>query len=161
MAFRVSPLWWPLLGVASPIIVPFLIAKNRRFKKNLKLTGELNKDRLDQAEPIDVPALNFLELTVLVEEKTEEGFVGDAGVSYLFRSDQGSLLYDVGFGPERPALAHNAAKLGIKMDQVDSLCISHLHPDHMGGLKANTLVNISSPVAKLGTSSVSFIVVSR
>jgi 7,8-dihydropterin-6-yl-methyl-4-(beta-D-ribofuranosyl)aminobenzene 5'-phosphate synthase len=94
--------------VASPIIVPFLIAKNRRFKKNLKLAGELNKDRIRQTEPFDVPELNFLELTVLVEEKTEENFLGDAGVSYLFRSDQGSFLYDVGFGPERPALAHKS-----------------------------------------------------
>ena len=145
MSFRVSPLWWPFLGVASPIIVPFLIAKNRRFKKNLKLSGELNKDRICQAEPFDVPELTFLELTVLVEEKTEESFLGDAGVSYLFRSDQGSLLYDVGFGPERPALAHNAAKLGIKMDQVDSLCISHLHPDHMGGLKASRAKCVAVP----------------
>jgi hypothetical protein len=36
---------------------------------------------------------------------------GDAGVSYLFRTDRGALLFDVGFGPERPALEHNAAKL--------------------------------------------------
>lgn len=145
MSFRISPLWWPFLGVASPIIVPFLIAKNRRFKKNLKLAGELNKDRIRQTEPFDVPELNFLELTVLVEEKTEENFLGDAGVSYLFRSDQGSFLYDVGFGPERPALAHNAAKLGIKLDQIDSLCISHLHPDHMGGLKAGRAKCVTLP----------------
>lgn len=145
MSFRISPLWWPFLGVASPIIVPFLIAKNRRFKKNLKLAGELNRDRIRQAEPFDVPELNFLELTVMVEEKAEESFLGDAGVSYLFRSDQGSLLYDVGFGPERPALAHNAAKLGIKLDQIDSLCISHLHPDHMGGLKASRAKRVTVP----------------
>jgi 7,8-dihydropterin-6-yl-methyl-4-(beta-D-ribofuranosyl)aminobenzene 5'-phosphate synthase len=145
MSFRVSPLWWPFLGAASPVIVPFLLAKNRRFKKNLKLAGERNQDRLRQAEPLDMPALDFLELTVLVEEKTEEGFLGDAGVSYLFRSDEGSLLYDVGFGPERPALAHNAARLGIKMDQVDSLCISHLHPDHMGGLKASSAKSVTVP----------------
>jgi 7,8-dihydropterin-6-yl-methyl-4-(beta-D-ribofuranosyl)aminobenzene 5'-phosphate synthase len=150
MPFRISPLWWPFLGVASPIIVPFLIAKNRRFKENLKLAGELNKDRLCQAEPFDLPGLNFLELTVLVEEKTEESFLGDAGVSYLFRSDQGSLLYDVGFGPESPALAHNAAKLGIEMDQVDALCISHLHPDHMGGLKASRAKCVTVP-KELGT----------
>ena len=145
MSFRISPLWWPFLGVASPIIVPFLIAKNRRFKKNLKLAGELNRNRIRQAEPFDVPELNFLELTVMVEEKAEESFLGDAGVSYLFRSDQGSLLYDVGFGPERPALAHNAAKLGIKLDQIDSLCISHLHPDHMGGLKASRAKRVTVP----------------
>ena len=145
MSFRISPLWWPFLGVASPIIVPFLIAKNRRFKKNLKLADELNQDRTRQAEPFDVPELEFLELTVLVEEKAEERFLGDAGVSYLFRSDQGSLLYDVGFGPERPALAHNVTKLGTKPEQIDSLCISHLHPDHMGGLKASRSKCVTVP----------------
>ena len=145
MSFRISPLWWPFLVTASPIIIPLLIAKNRRFKKNLKLAVELNQDRLRRAEPFDLPELNFLELTVLVEEKTEKGFLGDAGVSYLFRTDQGSLLYDVGFGPERPALAHNATKMEIKLDQIDSLAISHLHPDHMGGLKASRSKYVTVP----------------
>jgi 7,8-dihydropterin-6-yl-methyl-4-(beta-D-ribofuranosyl)aminobenzene 5'-phosphate synthase len=35
-----------------------------------------------------------------------------------------------------PALAHNALKMGFRMDHVDALAISHLHPDHMGGFKA-------------------------
>lgn len=145
MSFRISPLWWPFLGAASPIIIPLLIAKNRRFKKNFKHAVELNRDRIRRAEPFDLPELNFLELTVLVEEKTEKGFLGDAGVSYLFRTDQGSLLYDVGFGPERPALAHNATKLEIKLDQIDSLAISHLHLDHMGGLKASRSKYVAVP----------------
>jgi len=91
----------------------FSNSQNRRFKKNLKHAVELNKDRIRRAEPFDLPELNLLELTVMVEEKTEKGFLGDAGVSYLFRTNQGLLLYDVGFGPERPALAHNASKMGI------------------------------------------------
>jgi 7,8-dihydropterin-6-yl-methyl-4-(beta-D-ribofuranosyl)aminobenzene 5'-phosphate synthase len=145
MLFRISPLWWPILGVTSPIILPLLINKNRRFKKNLKLADELNEERLRKAEPFDIPELDFLELAVLVEDKTEENFLGDAGVSYFFRSDIGSLLYDIGFGPERPALAHNAGNLGIDLDQIDSLCISHLHPDHMGGLKASRAKCVKVP----------------
>jgi len=137
MSTRISPLWWPLLGVTSPVLVPLLIARNRRFRKNIQLANTLNKDRMDKAKPFDIPELDYLELTVLVEEKYEEGYLGDAGVSYLFRSDKGSLLYDVGFGPERPAFGFNADRLGIKLNQVDSLCISHLHPDHMGGIKAS------------------------
>lgn len=136
MATRISPLWWPLLGVTSPILLPLLIARNRRFRNNIKIAGTLNLDRMDQAMPLDLPELEYLELTVVVEEKNEEGYLGDAGVSYMFRSDMGSLLYDVGFGPERPSFGYNANKLGIKLDQIDSLCISHLHPDHMGGIKA-------------------------
>jgi len=131
--------------VASPVIAPFLLARNCKFKKNRELANNLNEDRLHQARPFDIPELDFLELTILVEEKTERNFLGDAAVSYLFRSNQGSLLYDVGFGPERPALAHNAARLGINLNQIDSLCISHLHPDHMGGLKASRAKCVTVP----------------
>ena len=145
MTFRISPLWWPLLGVASPLVLPFLFGKNKRYKENLEAVTERNRDRLRQAEPLDLPELDFLELTVLVEEKTANGFYGDAGVSYLFRTDRGALLFDVGFGPERPALAHNAGKMQFSLDQVDALAISHLHPDHMGGLKASRAKQVLLP----------------
>ncbi|MDM8539360.1 MBL fold metallo-hydrolase [Desulfobacterales bacterium HSG17] len=67
------------------------------------------------------------------------GFRGDAAVCYLFRTDQGSLLFDVGFGPESKALAHNATKMEITWEQIDALAIFHFHADHMGGLKAHRL----------------------
>ncbi len=70
-----------------------------------------------------------------------------AVVSYLFRSDRGSLLFDIGFGPERPAMVHNAERLGFRLDQADSLVISHLHPDHMGGLKASRSKRVLLPEA--------------
>ncbi len=145
MSFRISPLWWPFLAVASPAIVPLLIARNSRFKKNIHLADEWNRQRISQAGSFEMPELGFLEMTVLVEEKAEEGFLGDAGVSCVFRSDRGSLLFDVGFGPERPALAHNAARLGITLDGIDALCISHLHPDHMGGMKASRERRVTLP----------------
>ncbi|MCF7824097.1 MAG: MBL fold metallo-hydrolase [Candidatus Marinimicrobia bacterium] len=145
MSFRISPLWWPLLGLSSPIILPFLAFKNKRFKKNRDIASDLNKSRLDNADAIELPELDFLELIVLVEEKAETGYLGDAGVSYLFRTNLGTLLFDVGFGPERPALAHNATKLGVHLDQVDALVISHLHPDHMGGMNASRLNQVTLP----------------
>ena len=136
MTFRLSPVWWPALALASPVVAPWLFIRNRRFQKERAQSAELNRIRISHAEPLDLPELDFLELTVLVEWKTEEGFMGDAGVSYLFKTDVGSMLYDVGFGPTRPALAHNAAKLDFNTDQVDALAISHLHLDHMGGMSA-------------------------
>jgi 7,8-dihydropterin-6-yl-methyl-4-(beta-D-ribofuranosyl)aminobenzene 5'-phosphate synthase len=145
MLFRISPFWWPFLGVASPLLIPFFYFKNRRFRNNCNRASELNEERLNRTEPIDLPELEYLDLTILVEEKTEDGYLGDAGVSYFFRSDIGSLLFDVGFGPERPALAQNAVKLGISLDQVDSLVISHLHPDHMGGMQASRLKRVTLP----------------
>lgn len=136
MNFRISPLWYPLIGVASPIIIPWLVAKNNKFKRmNLK-AFKLNNERIEKAKLIELPEVDSLEITVLVEWKTKEGFLGDAGVSYLFKTELGSMLYDIGFGLERPTLLYNANKLNIKFEEIDDLTISHLHIDHMGGIKA-------------------------
>jgi len=145
MSSRISPVWWPVLAVTSPVVVPWLLIRNRRFQENRTRAAELNQERVSQAEPLEMPELDFLELTVLVEWKTREGFVGDAGVSYLFKTELGSMLYDVGFGPTRSALAHNAAKLGFHLDQVEALIISHLHSDHMGGIPAQRSRQVTVP----------------
>ena len=129
----------------SPILIPFVAAKNKRFKAGRIKADISNKTRIDQAKPLDLPELDRLELTILVEEKAQKGFLGDAGVSYLFKTDKGSLLYDLGFGPERPTLTHNAAKLGFTLDQAEALAISHLHPDHMGGMKASSKKQVTYP----------------
>ena len=150
MSRRLSPAWWPVLGAASPIIAPFLYKKNRVYKENLKKSELLNRSRITNAGLMDLPELDFLELTVLVEEKTKDGFLGDAGISYFFKSNLGTLLFDVGFGPERPALLHNSKKIGFNMDMADALAISHRHPDHMGGMKASRLKKVITPV-ELGT----------
>ncbi len=145
MSFRISPLWWPVLAVMSPVIIPVLLIKNSRFQKGRDDVVAMNKDRIARAEPLDLPELDFLELTVLVEWKTEEGFIGDAGVSYLFKNELGSMLFDVGFGPTRPAFTHNADRLGFNLNQVDALTISHLHCDHMGGMSAQRSLAVTVP----------------
>ena len=145
MAFRLSPVWWPVLAVASPVIVPWLLIRNRHFQEDRTRAAELNQKRISQAEPLEMPELDFLELTVLVEWKADEGFIGDPGVSYLFKTDLGSMLYDVGFGPTRPALTHNAARLGFSLDQVEALAISHLHGDHIGGIPAQRSRQVTVP----------------
>ena len=145
MSYRISPAWWPVLAVTSPVIVPWLFFKNRRFREDRTRAAAINQERISRAEPLDLPELEFLELTVLVEWKSREGFLGDAGVSYLLRTDLGSMLFDVGFGPTRPALPHNAAKLGFHLDQVEALTISHLHSDHMGGIPAQRSRHVTVP----------------
>jgi 7,8-dihydropterin-6-yl-methyl-4-(beta-D-ribofuranosyl)aminobenzene 5'-phosphate synthase len=113
-----------------------MMSKNRRFKENREKATKLNEDRIQTAKPLPLPALDQLELTVICEQEHEEGFKGEAGVSYLLRTDQGALLYDIGFGGQYTTFADNTAQLGLKMGDVDALAISHLHADHMGGVKA-------------------------
>ncbi|MCP4130987.1 MAG: MBL fold metallo-hydrolase [bacterium] len=150
MKFRIFPLWWPLLIILSPVIIPLLIIKNRSYKKNLTVAEESNKERVQRSKVLDLPELDSLELTVLVEEKTEEGFLNDPGVSYFLKTNQGSMLYDLGFGPDNQVLEHNAAKLDFSLDSTDALTISHLHPDHMGGKKAWRTNKVRVP-EKLGS----------
>ncbi len=145
MKYRVPPRWWPVLALSSPALVPFILLKNRKFKKNRDRAEQVNRERMERAEPLDLPELDFVELTVLAEWQVEDDFLGDAGVSYLFRTNQGSLLFDVGFGPQTRTLAHNAQKLGVSLSQMDALVISHLHLDHMGGMKAQMKKRVSVP----------------
>lgn len=145
MAFRLSPLWWPVLLVASPVVLPILALKNRRFRANRRRAEAFNRNRIQKAKPLDLPQVEFLELTVLVEQKTEKGFLRAPGVSYLLRTDKGSLLFDIAFGREHPALVRNIKKLGLDLGSLDALAISHLHGDHMGGLPARKLRRVAVP----------------
>lgn len=143
--FRIHPLLWPLLMVASPVLAPMLLVRNRRFKKNREGVKRVNSERINKAGPLDLPELEYLDVTVLSEWAAEDGFLGEPGVSYLFHTNQGSLLYDVSFGSSHLTLLHNANKLGVGLDQVDALAISHLHMDHMGGFKAQRSKQVMVP----------------
>ena len=61
---------------------------------------------------------------------------GEPGVSYLIKTDHSTILFDVGFNQEETdpsPLQHNMTLLNITMDDIDTLVISHNHPDHVGG----------------------------
>jgi len=136
MKFRISPGWWPVMAAASPVLTPYLIHQARRFYEGRRKAAAINEERISRAKEIDMPEIEHLEITVVLDHRHEEGFLGDAGVSYLLKSEKGSVLMDVGFGPERPSMRHNLKRLKTDAKDLDALFISHLHPDHMGGLAA-------------------------
>ncbi len=146
MTARISPLWWPVLALTSPVLVPLLLRRNRVFSENRARAEALNRSRIEGAENLPLPPLDFLEIIVLSEARTGEGFLGEPGVSYLVTTSEGSLLFDVGFGPQNRTLAHNAGKLGIRLEQVNAVAISHLHLDHMGGMEAARSRRLAVPV---------------
>jgi len=116
--------------------MPWLIYKSIRFKKREEKVRKINADRINKAQEINIPELDSIELSVLVEWKNINGFQNDAGVSYLFNTNTTSLLFDIGFGDESTTLRHNLLKMGIPSNLKEVLVISHLHPDHMGGFRA-------------------------
>lgn len=144
--YRISPAWWPALGLLSPVIAPWMVNRWLRFRSGQREAEERNARRLERAEPLELPTLQSMEITAIVEQKHEEGFLGNPGVSYLIATDRGSLLMDIGFGSETPAFGHNASRLGLTAARAEALLISHLHLDHMGGMRAQRSRRISLPL---------------
>jgi 7,8-dihydropterin-6-yl-methyl-4-(beta-D-ribofuranosyl)aminobenzene 5'-phosphate synthase len=68
----------------------------------------------------------------------QNGLTRESGVSYLIRADETTILFDAGLNQagEHPSpLLRNMAKLGVSVEKIDTVVISHLHLDHVGGMR--------------------------
>ncbi|MCW6037078.1 MBL fold metallo-hydrolase [Spirulina subsalsa FACHB-351] len=78
--------------------------------------------------------ISSLALTVLVENTVNRpGLLAEHGLSILVEVPELPLrlLWDTGQGQ---VLLHNARQLGISLDDLDAIALSHGHYDHTGGL---------------------------
>ncbi len=76
--------------------------------------------------------INNLIVTQLVENTAGgPGLLAEHGVAFYIEADGHCLLFDTGQGL---ALAHNVKQLGIRMEAVEAILLSHGHYDHAGGL---------------------------
>jgi 7,8-dihydropterin-6-yl-methyl-4-(beta-D-ribofuranosyl)aminobenzene 5'-phosphate synthase len=68
-----------------------------------------------------------------------ESFIGEPGVCYMLRAGATTLLFDSGLNlkrQSRSALVQNADALKVDLQHLDGVVISHLHADHVGGLRS-------------------------
>jgi hypothetical protein len=91
MSYRVHPLWWPLLAPLAPALAVFLAKKSRAFHQGVRRATLENADKTARAEPLALPELESLKLSVVVEAMAADGFMGDAAVSYLLTTNRGKL----------------------------------------------------------------------
>jgi 7,8-dihydropterin-6-yl-methyl-4-(beta-D-ribofuranosyl)aminobenzene 5'-phosphate synthase len=74
-------------------------------------------------------------ITILVHNYARgRGLYGEHGLSLLIEAlgEKGTLLFDSGQSGE--VLLHNAERLGVDLDAVETVVLSHGHYDHTGGL---------------------------
>lgn len=147
MKNKIHPIWWPALALASPVILPYLYYKNESYKLCIDNIGRINQKRITETEKLDLNIIENFSLTAVVEAKSDQDFKTEAGISYFLETDNSNLLFDIAFSGESNAFAENFKKLGLAEKNFDQLVISHLHPDHMGGIKASRNNEITlSPV---------------
>jgi 7,8-dihydropterin-6-yl-methyl-4-(beta-D-ribofuranosyl)aminobenzene 5'-phosphate synthase len=61
----------------------------------------------------------------------QQGLFAEHGLSIYIETENSRVLFDTG---QSGLFLHNAEKMGIKMEDIDSLVLSHGHYDHTGGL---------------------------
>ncbi|WP_313114223.1 MBL fold metallo-hydrolase [Pseudescherichia sp.] len=77
----------------------------------------------------------MLKVTVLLENrkaKQADGLICRPGLSLLIEDDITRILFDT--GPDN-SFIHNAEKMGVSLEHIDWVVLSHGHYDHCGGLK--------------------------
>jgi 7,8-dihydropterin-6-yl-methyl-4-(beta-D-ribofuranosyl)aminobenzene 5'-phosphate synthase len=71
-------------------------------------------------------------ITILVENSTPiPGIIGEYGFAALVQVDNRSFLFDTG---SAGALFTNAAQVGVQLDTIEDVIISHGHFDHTGAM---------------------------
>jgi len=61
--------------------------------------------------------------------------------TYLIESNEGKILFDTGWAGSFPVFCKFMGELGVSVQSIDYIIISHFHPDHMG---------IAQDIAELG-----------
>lgn len=76
-----------------------------------------------------------MKLTILIDNNTfiDQYYLGEPALAFLIEEGDRKLLFDTGYSD---AFIKNAALMGIDLNEVDTVVISHGHVDHTGGLEA-------------------------
>jgi 7,8-dihydropterin-6-yl-methyl-4-(beta-D-ribofuranosyl)aminobenzene 5'-phosphate synthase len=116
------------------LLAAFVVVRNTRAASQIEQDWETTQVA-KMTNPGAVSRLSILPLYEL--DAASPALQTGHGVSYLIRTDQATILLDVGYNPEQSdpsPLQYNIERLGIDLSEVDALVISHMHPDHIGGM---------------------------
>lgn len=128
------------LDVLKRLLFWSLIAAVAFFEADRRLDASRFEARFRE-KPVEaienLGSVQRLEIIPLVNWHADDpDLQTEAGVSYLVRADDLTILFDLGLNAEgqspSPVLA-NMAALGIAPAEIDAVFLSHAHLDHVGG----------------------------
>jgi 7,8-dihydropterin-6-yl-methyl-4-(beta-D-ribofuranosyl)aminobenzene 5'-phosphate synthase len=131
-----------IIKITALILLIVIVAQASTFYIRSRSARQQIQRDVEAAVEVIAPEIlgSTASLSILpLYEKGEAAVAGlqtGHGVSYLIRTAESSILLDVGNNPDgaNPSpLIHNLQVLGIGLDEIDTLVISHPHPDHIGG----------------------------
>ncbi len=73
-----------------------------------------------------------MEVQIVYNNEAKKGFKSGWGFSALIKEPNKKTLFDVGWDPK--ILKHNINKFGTKLEEINTIFISHNHWDHIGSL---------------------------
>jgi 7,8-dihydropterin-6-yl-methyl-4-(beta-D-ribofuranosyl)aminobenzene 5'-phosphate synthase len=98
-------------------------------------SGTALKERLMQGKPGEMSANEGIKITVIYDNNPyREGIETAWGFSCLITGADKTILFDTGGDGAR--LLKNMGKLGIHPEKIDVIVLSHIHGDHIGGLRS-------------------------
>ncbi|MFH2067368.1 MAG: MBL fold metallo-hydrolase [Pseudomonadota bacterium] len=130
------PFLYAVLVLLVLVGLVFLVKVIQLITGNKKVLQELSHLHPEKLSTGTVKKLSVLPLVDFYAD--DPGLKTEAGVSYLIQADDTKILMDVGFNKNREhpsPLLHNSRKLGVSLQDIDFLFISHRHLDHIGGMQ--------------------------
>ncbi len=123
--------------------MPDLVAVYEDFKRALWRSDSAWTSDQQHLQPLpDIGSTRRFELLPLIDYFTsDDSLLGESGVSYLIRTDSATILYDVGANAKREdpsPLLKNMKRLGVSLEEINVIVISHPHGDHTGGAAEGT-----------------------
>jgi 7,8-dihydropterin-6-yl-methyl-4-(beta-D-ribofuranosyl)aminobenzene 5'-phosphate synthase len=88
----------------------------------------------------------MIQVTCVVDNAVQRGsqLWGEHGLAFWIEIDRHCVLFDTGQTGE--VLSHNLEVLGLHLQDLNALALSHAHNDHTGGLRTVLSKNLDLPV---------------
>ena len=128
--------WFRRFAIGSLVVFILFIGITFGRLQWAKYQIRQDKQTYANAAPLEIGETSRLEILPLYENAAQAGLQSGHGVSYLIRTDSATILFDLGYNITAASpspLEENMASLGVSMDEIDMIVISHRHPDHVGG----------------------------